>query len=219
MISDEALMGYLDGQADLTRAREIEAALAGSPELRRRLAELESRDQEMREAFDALLEAPVPADLVARVRAAAKDRLEAQVVPLKARARPRLAAASLPAAEAVVRPGWMGWALATQFAGLVVLTGLLIHPINPRPAPLYHALGAAPAAVQPNLMVIFRPQTPEAALRETLRTAGVRVVGGPTEADAWLLQAPAEERAAALAKLRAADAVTLAQPLDPPDAR
>jgi hypothetical protein len=216
MITDEALMGYLDGQGDLARAREIEAALAGSPELRRRLADLEARDEGVREAFDALLEAPVPAELAERVRAAAKDRLAGQVVPLKTR--PRLAAAASPAAVAA-RPGWMGWALAAQFAGLVVLTGLVIHPLTAREAPAYHALGAAPAAVQPNLMVVFKPQTSEAALREALRAAGARVVGGPTEADAWLLQAPQAQRAAALARLRGTGAVALAEPIDPPEAR
>jgi anti-sigma factor RsiW len=215
MITDDALIGYLDGQADLARAREIEAALAGSPELRRRLAELEARDQDVREAFDALLEAPVPDALAERVRAAAAG--QGRVVRLKAPARPRLAGTA--PASAAARPAWLGWALAAQFAGLVVLTGLVIHPVTPRPTPAYHALGAAPAAVQPNLMVIFDPQTPEASLRETLRAAGVRVVGGPTEADAWLLLAAPDARAAALAKLRGAAGVVLAQPLDPARAR
>jgi hypothetical protein len=216
MISDEALMGYLDGQADLARAREIEAALAASPELRRRLAQLETRDQDVREAFDSLLEIPVPEALAERVRAVAAG--QGRVVRLKPPARPRLAPDLSPAA-AIVRPGWMGWALAAQFAGLLVLAGLLIHPIGQRPAPQYQALGAAPAAAQPDLMVIFKPQTPESALRETLRATGGRVVGGPTEADAWLLQVPLAQRAAALAKLRGSGAVVLAEPVDPPDAR
>lgn len=218
MITDDALIGYLDGQADLSRAREIEAALAASPELRRRLGELEARDQDVRDAFDALLEAPVPEALAQRVRAAAKG--GARVVRLKTPGKPRLAAAAAtPPAAAAARPAWMGWALAAQFAGLVVLTALVIHPLNVRPAPAYHALGAAPAAVQPNLMVIFKPQTSEAAVRETLRAAGARVVGGPTEADAWLLQTPADQRAAALVKLRGARHVALAEPVDPAGAR
>jgi hypothetical protein len=49
-----------------------------------------------------------------------------------------------------------------------------------------------------------------------LATSGAALVGGPTEADAYLLHVPANARPAALEKLRKDSNVTLAQPIDGP---
>jgi hypothetical protein len=62
--------------------------------------------------------------------------------------------------------------------------------------------------------VVFRPNTPERALREILRASDARLVGGPTEADAYLLQVPAAARVKALARLRREARVVLAEPVD-----
>ena len=53
------------------------------------------------------------------------------------------------------------------------------------------------------------------SMREALRASGTRLVGGPTEADAYILAAPAKARDAALSSLRARGDVVTAQPIDP----
>jgi anti-sigma factor RsiW len=220
VISDEALVGYLDGHVDLARAREIEAALAGSAELRRRLEALQAGDASLREAFDALLEEPVPDALTARIRAAAAAAERDKVVRLRPERRAGLGFGGLAVAARAgfgVQPAWLGWAAAAQFAGLIVLSAAVIQ-LGRQPA-AYHALGAAPQPADANLIVVFRPQTPERTLSERLRAADARVVGGPTEAGAWVLHVTPAGRSDALVKLRGDPEVTLAEPLDAPGGR
>lgn len=108
-----------------------------------------------------------------------------------------------------------GFALAALFAA--VGTALVLPSLAPA---RYHALGAAPpSAVVGNVVVIFRPDTPEKALRDTLRTQHARLVDGPTAADGYVLQVTAADRAQVLARLRARPEVVLAEPIDPPATR
>ena len=83
--------------------------------------------------------------------------------------------------------------------------------------PTYVALGSAPVAASANVIVMFRPEVREAELRGMLESSGASLVGGPTEADAYLLHVPAEKRPSALDKLQKNANVTLAQPIDGPD--
>ena len=82
--------------------------------------------------------------------------------------------------------------------------------------PSYHALGSAAAPPSANVIAMFRADTTEAQLRHVLRTSGASLAGGPTSADAYLLQVPARSREAALARLRADPQVLMAQPIDGP---
>ena len=61
---------------------------------------------------------------------------------------------------------------------------------------------------------MFRPEAREAELRGAIQGSGATLVGGPTEADAYLLHVPANSRSAAIAKLQGNSKVTLAQPID-----
>jgi len=63
-------------------------------------------------------------------------------------------------------------------------------------------------------VVIFRPDTTERQMREALRASNARLVDGPTQADAYVLQIPAARRELALATLRARHEIVLAQPID-----
>ena len=111
------------------------------------------------------------------------------------------------------RAPWLGWGVA---AVLMLSLGVLMSP-SLRPAPnadAYHALGAAPAAEPGNVVVIFRPDTTEKAMREALKASGARLVDGPTAADAYVLRVPAAQRDAALSSLRARREIVLAQPVD-----
>jgi anti-sigma factor RsiW len=101
--------------------------------------------------------------------------------------------------------------LATQIAS-VVLLAVALAPRTP-PAP-YHALAAAPAPAVGNVLVMFRPDAPERALRQALEGANAQLADGPTRAGAYVLHVPAAERARALARLRASGEVILAQPVD-----
>jgi anti-sigma factor RsiW len=113
-------------------------------------------------------------------------------------------------------PSWLGWALASQ-AVLVLIAGALAGRMTVGPAApaRYHTLSSVPATPAGNVVVIFRPDTREEALRHALQAADARLIDGPTAADAYVLHVPPAERTSALAGLRARREVVLAQPLDP----
>ena len=106
----------------------------------------------------------------------------------------------------------LGWVLAGEAATLAVVVPLLIFaPV--RPALPYRTLGSAPAAATGNLIVVFRPEAPEAALRTILTHTRARIVDGPIATDAYVLHVEPGGQAAALERLRADRAVSLAEPL------
>ena len=110
------------------------------------------------------------------------------------------------------RPAVLGWFVAAQAVLLLVAVPTL-SPTG-RPAS-YRTLGAAAPAVTGNIIVMFRPETSERALRQALTLSGARLVDGPTAADAYVLRVPGAARASALASLHAESIVTLAEPIDP----
>lgn len=102
-------------------------------------------------------------------------------------------------------------ALATMQVGFLIVAAALWPSLT---QPAYQALGGVPAQASANVIVMFRPDAKEAAIRDALKASGASLVGGPTSADAWLLHVPADARASALAKLRGDDDVTMAEPID-----
>ena len=213
MISDEALMVYLDGQLEPGRAQAIEAALAEDAALRARLAELQHVDEQVKAAFEPLLQ-PVPDRLLERIRAArpAEPTAADNIFALAPRTRPAEETAPPAPTVAVRTRSWVGWAVAAQLA-LVVGAGLLFHAPSQGDA-AYRALGSAPAAATGDLLVIFNPETPERRLREALKSVDARIVGGPTATGAYLLQVAPSRRAAALGQLRGRADIIMAQPVD-----
>jgi hypothetical protein len=111
-------------------------------------------------------------------------------------------------------PNWMRWAVAAQLVLLVLGGGAWVLRPAPAAAPAYHTLSAAPEPAAANLVVVFRPDTPESDLRRVLRDNHARLVGGPTAADAYLLHVTPADRPAALTRLRGNHAVVLAEPVD-----
>jgi hypothetical protein len=77
-------------------------------------------------------------------------------------------------------------ALAAQAVVTLVLVGALIAT-TARNEP-YRALGSAPASIEANALAVFRADATEQQMREALRSAGARIVGGPTISDAYLLR-------------------------------
>lgn len=111
-------------------------------------------------------------------------------------------------------PHWMRWAAVAQLFLLVVGGGAWLVRPGPKAEPAYHTLSAAPEPAAANLVVVFRPDTPESGLRQVLRDNHARLVGGPTAADAYLLHVAPADRPAILTRLRADHAVVLAEPVD-----
>jgi anti-sigma factor RsiW len=105
---------------------------------------------------------------------------------------------------------WTGWA-----AAAALLVGVVAMAVPYAQSGRYHALGAQPRATPGNLVVIFRPETPEKAMRAAFNASSARLVDGPTGADAYVLAVPAARRTAALEQLRARPDVVLAEPVDP----
>ncbi|WP_010544076.1 anti-sigma factor family protein [Sphingomonas elodea] len=114
----------------------------------------------------------------------------------------------------VVNAGWM---LGAQAALLLLGIGVVLQFRQPAvpSAGAYHALGAPEARPAGNILVMFAPDTREAALRQTIAASNARLVDGPTAAGAYLLAIAPEQRRAAIARLRAAPGVVMVQPIDP----
>ena len=163
-----------------------------------------------------------------RLRAAGRDAagLGAGLDPDAALGRlaPRLAAGPARAARlrrwaralAANEGCWLRPLAAAQFAVIAALGALLLArpDLDGRGDAAYHALGAE-TPVAGDLVVSFRPDTPERELRRILRGSGTRLLDGPSAAGAYVLAARGAAPAHALARLRAEPAVTLAQPLGP----
>ena len=109
---------------------------------------------------------------------------------------------------------WSRWVMATQLAVILAL-GAWIVPALDSPA-LYRTLGASNARVTTgNLVVVFDPTTPEGDLRRMLRDAGARIVDGPTQTNAYVLDVPAQRIDQAMQVLRAEHAALLVEQLGP----
>jgi anti-sigma-K factor RskA len=117
---------------------------------------------------------------------------------------------------------WMRWAIAAQFAAIMVLGGLLF--VDDRPTASYRTLGdptasgqGATSASPDKLVVVFDPQISEAQMRRLLRASGARIVDGPTDTGAYVLVVPARRAATVREALQAAPGVTLVERLTPDD--
>jgi anti-sigma factor RsiW len=104
-------------------------------------------------------------------------------------------------------------AVATAQVAFVAAAALLFQWLS---QPTYVALGAGQAATSANIIVMFKPEAREADLRGAIAGSGGTLVGGPTEADAYLVHVPANGRSGAVQKLQRNANVTLAQPIDGP---
>ena len=103
-------------------------------------------------------------------------------------------------------------AVGLQAAVILVLAVVLAGVSLPRGEP-YRALGASPSAASANALIVFRADASEREMRDVLRGAGARIVGGPTVSDAYLVHL-ADPRPQAIAELRANRAVVRAESLE-----
>ena len=114
---------------------------------------------------------------------------------------------------------WLPWALAAEFAVIVAL-GTLFLTSSDGPV-LYRTLSAGNAAVPVtgSLVVVFDPTTSVAEVQRILRSAGARIVDGPTQANAYVLEVPPEQMERAAHAIKAERAALLIEPLGPRPAR
>lgn len=182
---------YVTGRLDPTEHARVEAHLAGCQECQE-----EVRFE--RTLAETVKDLPLDAEVGWR-------RLERRL-----KAEPQRAPRRWPGARAATL--WGGWAVA---ACALIAVGVTVLP-RPQPSnAAYHTLGAAHSVTPGNMVVVFRPETPERAIRSALAAAGARIVDGPTAADAYVLQVPAAQRPQALAQLRGGPNIVLAEPVDP----
>ncbi|MBR7794002.1 zf-HC2 domain-containing protein [Undibacterium sp. FT147W] len=105
--------------------------------------------------------------------------------------------------------GWQGWAMAGQFAAIVVLAvQLLPH----QEAPVYQALGRG-AAATPDVLVVFRPDARLQDVQRILQSHGAQIIGGPTVTGAYMLEVEPEHQVPLLQALRAERSVEMAESL------
>ena len=104
-------------------------------------------------------------------------------------------------------------ALAAVQVAILAFAAVIVASPN---QPTFKALGSPDASSSANVIVLFRPETTEADMRDALKASGASLVGGPTSADAYLLHVPSKARPLALATLQADDDVTMAEPIDRP---
>jgi hypothetical protein len=114
---------------------------------------------------------------------------------------------------------WWPWALAAEFAVIIVLGGLLLT--STEGPVLYRTLGATDAGkpATGSLVVIFDPTTSQAEVQRILRSAGARIVDGPTQANAYVLEVPVGQTDWAAQAIKTERAALLIEPLGPQGAR
>lgn len=159
------------------------------------------------EADRALVEAHLETCEECRAELKLERRLAAELASIPLEALPGIKATPARASRPRWRSTapWIGWAAAAALA-IVVL-----KPWPAPQAPTYHTLSSAPPPG--DLVVIFRPDTTEAAMRGILRASNARLVGGPTDADAYVLQAPRVQLRGVIANLRTRHEVLVAEPV------
>lgn len=114
---------------------------------------------------------------------------------------------------------WWPWAIAAEFAVIIVLGGLLLTSTD-GPAP-YRTLGAGSARTPAtgSLVVVFDPATSAAEMQRILRSAGARIVDGPTQANAYVLEVSPGQTDRAAKAIKAERATRMIEPLGPRGAR
>ena len=182
---------YSSGQISLAEVALVDAHLADCAQCRAAM-------EQERRLKDAVSSLPISADLGWQKlqRRLAPDR------PLR------------PLRRAAFKLNWPTAIAAFAGVQVVLLTSALILFRPAVPPASYQTLAAPTLSARGNLIVLFRPETTEQELRQTLERAGVRLVDGPTAAGAYLLAVDPTRRDTALDILRARTNILLAQPID-----
>ncbi len=186
---------YVNGTLDPDEKASVEAHVAGCPECR---ADVEAERVLAREIAELPLDA-------AEGWAAFSERLD----------RPPAAEPDAAPIPLLKRRIPMGWAIGTQaIAAALAVAVMTALPSGEPAAPVYHTLGTASNAAPANIVLAFDPSTTEEAMRAALTAADIRIVDGPSATGAYMAHVAPGRRDAALAELRRAKQVVLAEPID-----
>ncbi|HSB99689.1 MAG TPA: hypothetical protein VLE45_07220 [Burkholderiaceae bacterium] len=111
----------------------------------------------------------------------------------------------------------LGWAVNVQaFAAALVVVqagviAALMWPSADKPQDLVRGTAQNPAPTGPLLRVSFRPDLPEARLRQALTGVGAEIVGGPGQLGVYLVRVKDGDLFAAAERLRASGEVELVE--------
>lgn len=169
---EELLPWYAAGTLDADEAQQVAAALAGDPELRRRLA---LTREEMGEAV-------LDAELLGTPSPGALDKLMARIEAEPMR-RQRRATGFLDIGgrlAAWLSPPALGWAAAVAALLVVVQAGVITARFVPS-APTQYGTASAPGATSAGSFAIvgFQPGATAEAISRVLETAKASIVEGP----------------------------------------
>lgn len=109
------------------------------------------------------------------------------------------------------RDRWLAWVVGAQAVLVAALGVLVLHGHSP--AAEYRTL-SSPESHGALLVVTFDPGISEARMRDLVRSNDARIVGGPTEAGAYLLNVSPDRANRVRDNLRASHEVTLAERMD-----
>jgi anti-sigma-K factor RskA len=169
---EELLPWYAAGTLDADEAQQVAAALAGDPELRRRLA---LTREEMGEAV-------LDAELLGTPSPGALDKLMARIEAEPAR-RPGRAMSLLDIGgrlAAWLSPPVLGWATAAAALLVVVQAGILTTRLVPD-APVQYSTASGPRATAAGsfALVAFQPDATAQAIAKLLEAKKASIVDGP----------------------------------------
>jgi len=192
---ERELPWYVNGRLDETHRRRIGQHLSGCGQCRREEAQVRKLQAQLAQPLAVPAPAPDFARLARRIAAA-----DAAPKPVAGRADPRRWLLPLGLAQAAVL--------------LLVLVPALRAPQAPAPAQ-FRTLGAAAApAAGPRALMVFRPETTLADARRLLQANGASILEGPNAAGAYLVALPSRRPEQAVAALRRAPGVLLAERVD-----
>lgn len=142
---DETLMAYVDGELDAAARTAIETAMATDADLAQRVAQHRALRSRLHNAFDPVLEEPVPERLLAAARGTSTSARSGRVVALRRIGRARWSWPQVSAlAASLVLGVLVGLSLLRTSAPLVTRDGALLAA-----GTLAHALSQQLASTQP----------------------------------------------------------------------
>ncbi|HEX7694747.1 MAG TPA: zf-HC2 domain-containing protein [Sphingomonas sp.] len=193
----QLLPWYVNGTLEADERAMVDAHLSDCAECRADLAAEQALARDV---------AALPVD-VEHAWSTLSDRIDAD-------APPRRLADPVPFFRRKVAMGWaFGGPLAA--AAAVAFAVAIVPGARPPAGQTYRALGSPSIAQPGNALVMFGPEARERDVRAALTGAGARIVDGPTASGAYVVRIAPERRVQALAGLRTAPSVALAEPIDP----
>jgi anti-sigma factor RsiW len=178
---------YLNGSLSEPERREVEGHLRNCAACK---SELDLLAELRRETRGMIMDAPGPGP---RVKRAVMTEVTRRA------ARPRLFDRIAVAAKELLRPKW-----APSFAVLLILCQFgVIAWLAPRPGAPPELTSRSVSRAAARLKIVFSPAATQGEVESAIRGLGARIVDGPTQEGAYIIELPADPPQQVAAKLRA----------------